>query len=257
MKRWTLRLAILSASLLASCDAFFETNLFKDAGLGQLKVPSASSLSSASLSELESYAESSAFFEELEDDADKQDAVVANLEDQYATSADPGTVQGAASLCAEVLLKTSGAFDLVNGVFDAADEIVGLDFDAMTSDDITTFVEAALPAEILEDEASFKEAIQALLQADEAYDALGTSILGAGGTASGVDPTLSVQGAIVAALVDGVPGGSDAAKADALWAALQGTALPSYTAPDFGSSTSLGAIVDAADIDLTKYGIEE
>jgi len=253
MKRWTLRLALLSASLLASCDAFFETNPFKDAGLGQLKVPSASSLSSASLSELESYAESSAFFEELKDNADKQDAVVANLEDQYATSSDPATVQGAAALCAEVLLKTSGAFDLVNGVFAAADEIAGIDFDAMSSTDITTFVEAALPAEILEDEASFKEAILALLRADEAYDALGTSI-GADGL-SGVDPTLSVQGAIVAALVDGVPGASDTAKADALWAALQGTALPSYTAPDFGSSTPLGAIVDAAGIDLGEYGV--
>lgn len=261
MKRLTFGIiAVLASLTLFSCDAFFETNLFKEAGLGQVDVPSSEELSTMSVSEIEEYTDSPDFFDELADDSSKKTAVSDNLESQYTDpEADAETVQSAAELYAEVQLKTTDAFDVVNGIFDAVSQMTDIDFDNMTSDGVTSFVEAALPAEVLADETRFKAAVVALLAADDAYDALGTSI-GTDGLASGVDATSFVQAAVVAALVDGVPGATADDQAAALWDALQGTAsLSSYTSPDFsttGASGDLGNIIAASGIDLSQYGVE-
>jgi len=256
MKRSTLGIiaAGVASLCLSSCDAFFETNLFKEAGLGQVELPSASELSTMSVSEIEDISDSPEFYDQLADDSSKKAAVSGNLQTQYQTSSDPETIQSAAALYAEIQLKTTDGFDVVNGIFDAVSQMASVDFDAMSSSDITTLVEAALPAGILSDETRFKEAIVALLAAGDAYDALGASI-GASGLASGVDATTFVQAAVLAELVDGVGGASDTAKADALWTALQGGASPSYTAPTFDSGTPVYTIITASGIDLSQYGI--
>lgn len=245
-------LAVGSFLVLASCDAFFSTNLFKEAGLGQVKLPSASELASMSTDELLSEADSPEFYVQLEADSDKLAAVLANLNNQVVSSSDPATVQEAAFLSAQIQLKTTDAFEAVNGIFDA---FATVDLAAVDETNIDDLLRAALPAGVLEDRSRFDAAIAALLAADAAYTALGTSI-GPDGVYEGDIPVgdlgTAAQGALVAAALAGVTANPDLATA--LWAAIDAgdsSGLSGFASPSTSLGTSLGNLLGAAGITFT------
>lgn len=244
-------LAVGSFLILASCDAFFATNLFKEAGLGQVKLPSASELASMSTDELLSEADSPEFYVQLEADSAKKGAVLGNLGTQMA-SGDPATAQEAAFLYAQIQLKTTDAFEAVNGIFDA---FATVDLAAVDETNIDDLLLAALPAGVLEDKTRFDAAIAALLAADTAFDALGTSI-GADESYEGDIPATDIgtaaQGALVAAALSGVAASPDLATA--LWAAIDAgdsSGLTGFSPPSTGAGTSLGNLLGAAGITFT------
>src|SRR5512147_2895341 len=114
--------AFVSFLTLASCDQLLSVNLFKEAGLGQQETPSASDLRTMPVSEMTDLTESPTFFEDLAGDAGLKQAALDGLQTQIA-STDPGTKQDAAALAALIELKTTDAFDAVNGIFNAVDDL--------------------------------------------------------------------------------------------------------------------------------------
>jgi hypothetical protein len=240
---------------LSSCDQLYTTNVFEKIGLGQAELPSASKLASMSVSDIQAQAGSPKFFADLEGDAAKKAAVLGNLKSQWG-SADPATAQDAAALYARIQLETTKAGDAVNGVLKAADSLSSTDLSQITSSTVVDFVTSALPASTIASKTEFTATIAALCAANDAYEALGTSI-GPSGQASGdVAVSECVQGAVVAAFVDQVPGSTPALKADALWNAIHNNQpIASYTAPSTAAGSPLGNLIDASGLDLSKLGL--
>jgi hypothetical protein len=258
------------ALLLSSCDAFFTTNLFKAAGLGQV---SAADLAGKTSAELTAAAysggdpsnPSAAFFDALAGNASAKADVLATLAATYGGSGPAADVQEAAALAAQIELITTGADGIVNNV--VALLASGTSFSAMSSSaDIVDAAKALIPADLAADKASFTAAITALLDSGTAYTALGTSI-GADGVAGNVDLGTAAQSAVMAAFLGGIdpataldPGGSPYTNsADLLWDLVQGTPGVNtaglgggFTAPVFTAGTPLGDLVGAAGLDTSS-----
>jgi len=247
---------LVSALLLSSCDAFFSTNLFQKAGLGQQKTPSASTLASMSVSDLKSLAESPSFYSDLSSDSAKKTAVLDNLSGVFTPPASGGaaTVQEAAALYAQVELNTTDAAAMVSDVVSAVatTNLSSLD----TGDNIITFLKATLPSDVLSDSsgAKFEAAVNALISAQSAYAALGQSISSNGGatTLGTADIGDAAQGALLSYALAGISitaGGSGDTAKD-LWGQITGTgsATVSFTTP---SDSNLTAILDAANSPYT------
>ncbi len=240
--------------VLSSCDQLLSVNLLKTVGLGQQQTPSASELASMPVSAMSDLSSSPSFYSDLAGDASLRAAALASLDSQM-LSPDAATRQDAAALAALIELKTTPAFDAVNGIFNALDSLSTTNLSSLDSTTIVDFVSQSLPASATASQADFAATIGALCAANAAYDSLGAS-LGASGAAGSILPEQSVQGAIVAAFVSSVPGATPDAKASALWAAMNGgPGLPPYTPPSTSSGTNLGSIISAAGLDLSKYGI--
>ncbi len=242
-------LAVGSFLILASCDAFFSTNLFKEAGLGQVKLPSASELATMSTDELLSEADSPEFYVQLEADSGKLTAVIGNLSGQMGSS-DPATAQEAAFLYAQIQLKTTDAFEAVNGIFDA---FATVDLAAVDGSNIDDLLRAALPAGVLEDRTRFDAAIAALLVADSAYGSLGTSI-GSDGLQGDIpvgDLGTAAQGALVAAVIANLQYSGDLE--DNLWLAVQNqpSSITGVDTVTINSDTSLSNLLGAVGITFT------
>ena len=251
-----LSLAVVSLSLLSSCDAFFDTNMFKAAGLGQV---SASALAAKDSSELYDSAYASdgklevSFIDALADDPSAKTAVLETLKASWNSgSADPATVQKSAALYADIELQTSGASGVVNNVVDflASGKPLPSDDDASGVADL---VKGVLPPALLSDKAAFTAAIEAFVEADKAYQVMGTSIGSSGaqsGLAAGSIGT-AAQSALIAAVVVGVTPSSGTTVADALWLAVQGDTsnISGFTDPPT-SSGYLGSLLSAAGIKL-------
>jgi hypothetical protein len=246
-------LAVMSLSLLSSCDAFFNTNMFKAAGLGQV---SASSLAAKDSSELYDSAYTSdgklevSFADALAGDAGAKATVLAKLEADF-TSPDAGTRQRSAALCADIELQTSGASAVVNNVLDFLASGKPLPSSGDTSG-VTDLVKSLLPSALLSDKAAFTAAIEGFVAADAAYQVMGASVGSSGaqsGLAAGAIGT-AAQSALVAAVVAGVVPSSGTV-ADALWLAVQGDSsnISGFTEPST-SSGYLGSLLSAAGISL-------
>lgn len=248
-----LSLSVVSLSLLSSCDAFFNSNLFKEAGLGQV---SAASLAAKDSAELYDSAYTSdgkletSFVDTLSDpaNADTKKEVLGKLEVSYTTSSDPATVQRSAALYADIQLQTSGASVVVNNVVSLLASGKALPSDATG---VTDLVKDLLPASLLSDKAAFAAAIDAFKAADAAYQVLGLSI-GASeaqsGLAAGAIGT-AAQSALVAAVISSVTVTSGTV-ADALWTAVQGGSASLEFAEPSTDSGYLGNLLSAAGLTL-------
>jgi hypothetical protein len=248
-----LSLSAVSLSLLSSCDSFFNSNLFKEAGLGQV---SASSLAAKDSTELYDSAYTSdgkletSFVDTLSDpaNAETKTEVLVKLEVSYTTSSDPATVQKSAALYADIQLQTSGASAVVNNVVSLLASGKALPSDPSGA---TSLVKDLLPASLLSDKAAFTAAIEGFQAANAAYVKLGNSIGSSGvqsGLAAGAVGT-AAQSALVAACISSITVSSGTV-ADALWTAVQGgTADFSFAEPSTDSGY-LGNLLSAAGLSL-------
>jgi hypothetical protein len=263
-----LALFVATGLSLSSCDAFFSTNLFKAAGLGQISAADLAGKSSAELTAAAYSADgqpSTAFFDALAGDAGAKADVLATLTATYTTSSDPAALQEAAALAAQIELITTGANDLVNNVVGLLSS--GTSLSSMSSSaDIVDAAKALIPADLASNKADFAAAITALLDSSTAYTALGASIT-ADGVSGDVDLGTAAQSAVMAAFLGGIDPASvdDPAtglpytnSADLLWDLVQGTPGVDttglgggFTPPDFSSGTPLGDLVGAAGIDTS------
>jgi hypothetical protein len=263
MKLRTLRalsLSIVSLSLLSSCDAFFNSNLFKEAGLGQESASSLAAKDSTGLYEAaytESGKPSAGFYETLKTNPDTKAAVLGTLQTGMA-STDPKTAQQSAILYADIGLHTSGASDLVAGCVSAIGNLPSSD---AKPEELKAFVQSLIPVS-LNTEDSFKTAISALMAAQDTYTTLGEEL---GSTSDRVLPTATygnaAQSALLSAFISGIKGPEpEKATIDTaavLWDILQGTndgSAISFTSPDMGAGSALGNICAAGGIDLSKLG---
>ena len=234
---------LVSALLLSSCDAFFSTNLFQKAGLGQQKTPSASTLASMSVSDLKSLAESPSFYSDLSSDSAKKTAVLDNLSGVFTPPASGGaaTVQEAAALYAQVELNTTAAAEIVSDVLPAA---MSSDYSTLNASNIVAFIKASLPADVLADSsgAKFEAAINAILAARLAYDALSSSISSGANTLSTAEIGDAAQGAILAYAVDGITmTGGVGDKAKDLWTLVNGG--PGVSIQSFSPNVAIANVI--------------
>lgn len=256
-------LAVGSFLILASCDAFFSTNLFKEAGLGQVKPSDLTEMSSDDLFEA-AYFEggtSSTFMEALPYDSTVQTEVLATLQTAYRDNlAAPAARQEAAALAVDILIETSGASAIVNEVIPAI--VGGLDLPSIdTPEEIVDLIELVVPAELRADMVAFKTAIAALLRADAVLtDPMGVETLIEG---SGISGDYSVgnlaQNAVIAAAVAGVSPVSGTIE-DALWSAVSDPLNAAsyinntYNVPDLASGSLLNILLIEAGLDISKFG---
>lgn len=251
-----LSLSVVSLSLFSSCDAFFNSNLFKEAGLGQ---GSAAALAAKDSSELyeEAYTDngkpSASFYETLEANPETKAEVLAELQTGM-DSSDPVTAQQSAILYADIGLQLSGASDLVAGCVSAIGNIPS---SGAQPEELKAFVQSLIP-DSLNTEESFKAAINALIAAQATYVALGAEL---GSSSDYVLPTATygnaAQSALISAVLANITNTESTDTATALWNVLQGTSDPSilgFTSPDMSAGTALGNICAAGGIDLSQLG---
>ena len=255
MRRMLPVLILAPLLLLGGCDAFF-TNVFE--GMYKLEVPSSAELLTLPLSDLERLAEDDQFFEELAEDSDKLDAVTLNLDGQFDASADTPEEQRAAALYAEVLLRTSGAFDILSGNSFSALQNTLDQFELAAESEYPNLI-ASLVLDLFEgrtpDVAEIGVMLTALTDAWVAYQAIGAG-LDAGAS---LDPDLNageiLQFAAVGAVVQGAevtaPMGADLA--DLIDTALRGGDVSgftiTFTAPGIADGDPLHELMVAAGFD--------
>jgi hypothetical protein len=256
-------LAVGSFLILASCDAFFATNLFKEAGLGQVKPSDLTAMSSSDLVDSAYFGggSSASFMEALPYGSTAQAAVLATLETTYNdSSAAPAARQEAAALAVDILVETSGASAIVSNAIPAI--VGGLDLPSIdTPAEIIDLIELVVPAELRADAEAFKTAIAALLRADAVLtDPAGVeSLIEGGGVSGDYNVGNLAQNAIIAAAVAGVTPVSGTIE-DALWAAVTDPAnaasfvTSAYAAPDLASGSLLNILLVGAGFDPSKFG---
>ncbi len=165
-----LALAILASLALVGCAPLFEFNLF--AGLDTPPTPTAADYTGdGGLDTLGQDLDSPATVEALAADPDLVQQIEDDLWDTYI--GDAGGVENAedgeaALLYADLALKTSEGETLVNNVVGAL-----LDGSLAGSSNIGTLLASIIPPEALASEATFTAMIDALLTANDAYEALG------------------------------------------------------------------------------------
>ncbi|MBL8967774.1 MAG: hypothetical protein JNG85_12275 [Spirochaetaceae bacterium] len=265
MRRSSAVVFVLAVSLAAtSCDAFFTTNWFQKAGLVDQKAADLAALPAESLYE-RAYSQdgiaSAAFFTALEGDAAAKAQVLATLEADWTGSASTAAEQRSAILYADILLETTQAGAVVDGIVAALASPPTIEVGDTDAEIATKYLQAALPASVLADEVTFTAAINAFIDANDSYLALGSGIVTAGAQ-PGVDIISSAQSAVVAALVvalDAATSGSNLGAS--LWPFVSGQTAVSpvdgtLTMPDFDNSpvSPLGSILEASGITLPNFG---
>lgn len=261
-----LKLAVLAAGsflVLASCDAFFSVNLFKEAGLVQIKPSDLTEMSSDALVDEAYFAggTSSGFMEALPYESTAQTVVLATLKATYNDgSAAPAARQEAAALAVDILVETSGASAIVSKAIPAI--VGGLDLPSInTPEEIVDLIELVVPAELRSDMVAFKTAIAALLRADAVLtDPAGVlTLIEGSGVSGGYSVGNLAQNAVIAAAVAGVAPLSGAIE-DALWAAVSdptnaGSYIDgSYSAPDLSSGSMLNILLSGAGFNPSDFG---
>ncbi|HUW42461.1 MAG TPA: hypothetical protein VMV90_15750 [Rectinemataceae bacterium] len=241
---------LVSALLLASCNQFFSVNLFQQAGLGQQSTPSASALATMSVSDLQSLAESPSFYTDLSNDATKKGAVFTNLQGAYSSPSNSvSTIQSAAALYADVQLNTTDGAAIVAGLVSAA---ATTNISGLGQSTIVSFIKATLPADVLADSTGtkFAQAVDAILAAKPAYDAIGATIQTSGWTGGTSTIGDVAQGALLAYALAGTatsngPAGGPPNVTD-LWTMINGTGSATVTSFTTPNSSNLSAILTAA-----------
>lgn len=260
------RLAVLAVGsflILASCDAFFSTNLFKEAGLGQVKPSDVVAMSSAELVNNAYFGSglSTSFLDALPYESTAQGIVLNTLKETYRDDlTTPGARQEAVALAVDILVETSGASKIVNNAVSAI--VAGIDLPSINSAvAIVDLIELIVPAGLRTDATSFKAAISALLRANEVLtDTDGVKLLiEASGVSGGYNVGNLAQSAIIAAAVAGVSPVSGTIE-DALWGAVTDPANAStyidnsYNVPDLASGSMLNILLTEAGFDPSKFG---
>ena len=254
--------AVAMSLVFVSCDSFFNTNLFKSAGLGQVSAEKLKGESSAELVD-DAYGNDgqpySAFFVALAGDTTVKGEVLATLAATYTTSTNPAEVQEAASLAAQIEIVTTGGNDLVNNIAGALDQIQNLS--GSDPQGAVDLLKSLVPAGLSGSEASFSAAIDALISASDIYTVLGTSVA-TNGTQGDINIGTAAQCALLAAALDGVSatsltdpdtGSTYTSTAAFLWDSLQGKTIagtPAFTAPDTTTGSPLGSLLTASGLKL-------
>lgn len=250
--------AVAMSLVFVSCDSFFNMNLFKSAGLGQVSPDKLKGETSAELVD-DAYddngAASTTFFDALAGDSTVKGEVLATLTETYTTSTNPVEIQEAASLAAQIEIVTTGGDGLVNNVVDALDRIQSLS--SSNPEGAVDLLKSLVPPELSGSEASFSAAIDALISANDAYVVLGTSVA-ANGVQGDINIGTAAFSAVLAAALDGISvtgladpdtGAAYTSTAAFLWDSLQGktiTGTPTFTVPDTADGSPLGSLLAAA-----------
>jgi hypothetical protein len=231
MKRATVPFPILVLLLslsLVSCDSMFQTNLF--AKLTH-PTPSMADISSKTPAEMQTYVSSTENMNQLADDPALKAAALANLESVYSGGATTVDQQTAAIVAAEISIQTVPDAAGLSASAQAA--LAGGIALSDSPSDISSLIKAALPKDIKDSvstgaamPSTFAAVIDAYLQADAAYTALGTGVGADGGYAAGLGISSSEKAdvavnALIAGLISAVQPTSGS-RAEALWAALTG-----------------------------------
>jgi hypothetical protein len=254
MKRLGLIILTFAAALtLSGCsalDALLQVNILKS--LAAVSPDEIKSADSATLLDLSA---SSSFYETLAGDAATKDAALATIDASIGGSISGATDEELAVLAANIELKTTPAFDLVNNVGSLISDLIS----GATLPNATTLKDTLLdllPSSVLGsggtiNEAAFLSMVDGLVAANGYYDALGAAI-GADGYASGTDISAGdvAQSALIAAMVASVPKGTYPTTGEYLYALLTGSASAptSYDFPDMTLGTPLGNLLAAANI---------
>jgi hypothetical protein len=238
MKRATILLTVLVllfSLILVSCEAMFTTNIF-----GKLThpKPSVADMLDKSPAEMQDYISSTENMNQLAEDSDLKDAALANMAAVYGGGATTSNQQTAAIVAAEISIRTvPDASGLSASILGALAN--GSQMSSDTEDDFISFVNSVLPADIADSvapgadmPASFSDMIEAYLQANMAYQALGVGVGAVGYTAdvSSAEMADIAVNAVIAGLISSVdpPSHNNADTAAVLWEALTGTA-PVFT----------------------------
>ncbi|HUX41492.1 MAG TPA: hypothetical protein VMV83_10035 [Rectinemataceae bacterium] len=268
MKKTALTAALLvfaSALLLSSCDAMFNTNLFKAAGLGQVDITKASTPA-----EIAAAATSPQFFTDLKSDATTKDNMLTTLVPGYSSGTVPTAIDLQAALtsgtatadnlvlASAIMINTTEAGTIVKNIAQELPSIAS----TTTTLDVSAVIKAILPADVLSDPVAFSNAITALSDASSSLTAV-ANYVGASGTLpsvpGGTSQDTAYYGLVALAVSSVTPTTTSgyASTADALYAIVNGNAPASVLNPpdaavfDMNSSTSTASILlSAAGIDL-------
>ena len=254
MKRiGTIMLVIAAALTISGCsalDALLQVNILRPfAAVSSADIKSADSATLLDLSA------SASFYETLSGDTATKTAALATINASINGSISGATDEELAVLAANIELKTTPAFDLINNVGSLISDLISSAPLPNASTLKDTLLDL-LPASVLGsggsiNEAAFLSMVDGLVAANAYYDALGAAI-GTGGYASGTDISAGdvAQSALIAAMVASVPKGTYPTTGEYLYALLTGSASAptSYGFPDMTSGTSLGNLLAAANI---------
>lgn len=275
--------ALVALLGLSSCDAMFDSNVFKTIGLGQIDVSKADLSSPAAINE--AAASSPDFYAKLSD-SQKADALAVLIPNYSSspTSADlvksikDGTTTAANLVLAATLeIKTTQASEVIDKVGAALGKVSS---SGSGSPDMGSIIESVLPANALVVDpanptvppqafrdiiTSFTSAATSLQAVADTMPAGGTLPAVPGGTSQDTATYAVLSIAIAAVKVDPVYAAKNptATPADALWVAINNTdpkaATPIAVAPgvfDFstGSKSTLNTLLGAADIDIAGLG---
>lgn len=252
--------AVALSLLFVSCDSFFNTNLFKSAGLGQVSAAKLQGETSAELVDDAYDANgdpSTAFFDALAGDSSVKAEVLATLEATYTSpSASPAAIQEAASLAAQIEIVTTGGDGLVNNLAAHYEDFLSVS----TIEGAVDLVQSLVPDGLASDPTAFKAAIDALLSANDAFVALGDSILAPDGFVGDLNIGTAAQSALAAAALTAIESdlpGTYTDTATYLWDLMQGTTTdyPASFSLDTAASTPLGGILSAAGLTIDPINL--
>lgn len=188
-------LIIVVTFLFYGCAEFFEFNLF--AGLDPVILPDVNTMSTDdALDELGDFVDSDTGIEKIAQEPEKKAEYEEFLTTTAAgtTGASQEQAATAASILGELELKTSGAYDVVQGIVGVLAEQGSMDFTAFDpsttgsgseeelQDLLSKVMIDTIGTDVINNEAQFAQVVQGFLAADTAYDQLGTLL--------GSDPTL-------------------------------------------------------------------
>lgn len=251
MKRHLQIAAVAALALsLASCDALdklLSVNLFYT----PLKI-SASDIQGMSLAELERMTGSPSFMEALAKDPTLVAAVTAKMKaitDNGDSS--PAQVQRAAAVAASVLIETTAAPHIINGL--VAKFAGGEATLPSVPSEVVDFIESLLPAELYSNgelnKSAFEGMIDSLIRANSYYVSMGDSIGDDG--VQGINIGETAQNAVVVAFIAGVKPDDPYSPAEVLYRALTGAPVTvDFDPPDTGVDAPLKHILDAAGLSL-------
>jgi len=254
--------------IFTGCPEFFTFNIYD--GLDPVFPPDKAKLDDLGTAEALDYLEeeiaSDSFIDALvQDDTNTPDGENSALDDvkEYLTGVyiDPTQTSEdrstAAVLAADVALETSGAIDVVNGIYKKAAELSELSTNGTpTQDDVKTILNSIVPAEIVTNEQSFKDLLNGFFTAADAYEVLGNDIVAGGAEDGGAVSGGVVINAAVTLVIDQIATGlvPSGDRADELWNLLQGdtsNVQPSFSLTDPLSSSTIQNIGIAGDFDIS------
>jgi hypothetical protein len=168
---------LLFVLLLAGCSAMFDFNLFKDLGLDPVAAPTPADYAGAGgLDKLADDLSSPAVVDALKADPAAAAALETFLEGLITGGVDTPEEQQAAILLADLELKSTEGEEFVNNIVNVVVQGVS------GTSSIQDLLNSTIPPEALASAATYAAMVNGLLDANEAYLALGAGILDINGT---------------------------------------------------------------------------